>query len=192
MLHGSEEECGWHRERSWPHCVRRWSTGAAAVSVPAKFPFLCKSPINIYWMTTYSVTACFLVLMKMLSVQDHQYMVKLWAEILSGNRIFLFYDSGVLQYSYHYYCFIIEEYPSNTEMKFQPTFFVCANIRIKLTFYFCHHHHRDHLLVFASYWHSGDFSLTSFILTIEDFFFLRQVAVWFPLPLFWEVWPGWP
>ena len=102
-------------------------------------------------MNTCSVTACFLVLMKMLSVQDHQYMVKLWAEILSGNRIFLFYDSGVLQYSYHYYCFIIEEYPSNTEMKFQPTFFVCANIRIKLTFYFCHHHHRDHLLVFASY-----------------------------------------
>ena len=111
-------------------------------------------------------------------------MVKLWAEILSGNRIFLFYDRGILWYSYYYYCFIIEEYPSNTEMKFQPTFFVCANIRIKLTFYFCHHHHRDHLLVFASYWHSGDFGLTSFILTIEDFFFLRWVAVWFPLAFF--------
>ena len=87
--------------------------------------------------------------------------------------LLLFYNRGISLYS-------------NTEMKFQPTcyFFVCANIRIKLTFYFCHHHHRDHLLVFASYWHSGDFGLTSFILTIEDFFFLRWVAVWFPLAFF--------
>ena len=125
MLHGSEEERGWQRERSWPHCVRRWSTGAAAVSVPAKFLLLSKSPINIYWMNTYSVTACFLVLMKMLPVQDHQYMVKLWAEILSGNRIFLFYDRGILQYFYHYYCFIIEEYPSILTQKLSLTHIFC-------------------------------------------------------------------
>ena len=52
-------------------------------------------------------------------------MVKLWAEILSGDRIFLFYDRGILQYSYYYYCFIIEEYPSILTQKwsFNPHFF---------------------------------------------------------------------
>ena len=76
-------------------------------------------------------------------------MVKLWAEILSQNRIFLFYNRGILQYSYYYSCFTIEEYPSILTQKwsFNPHFFVCANIRIKLTFYFYHYHHRDHLLV---------------------------------------------
>ena len=52
-------------------------------------------------------------------------MVKLWAEILSGKRIFLFYDRGILQYSYYYYCFIIEAYPSILTQKwsFNPHFF---------------------------------------------------------------------
>ena len=53
---------------------------------------------------------------------------KIMAEILSGDRIFLFYNRGILQYSYYYYCFIIEEYPSNTEMKFQPTFYLSVQI----------------------------------------------------------------
>ena len=56
---------------------------------------------------------------------------------------------GILQYSYYYSCYTIEEYPSILTQKwsFNPHFFVCANIRIKLTFYFYHYHHRDHLLV---------------------------------------------
>ena len=86
-------------------------------------------------------------------------MVKLWAEILSQNRIFLFYNRGIWQYSYYYSCFIIEEYPSILTQKWRlnPHFFVCANIRIKLTFYFYHylyhyHHHHSLVCILLTFW----------------------------------------
>ena len=69
-------------------------------------------------------------------------MVKLWAEILSGDRIFLFYNRGILQYSYYYYCFIIEEYPSILTQKwsFNPYFFFCL----------CKYQNQIHLLFLSS------------------------------------------
>ena len=91
-------------------------------------------------------------------------MVKLWAEILSGDRIFLFYDRGILQYSYYYYCFIIEEYPSILTQKwsFNPHVF-CL----------CKYQNQTHLLFLSS---SSSWSLAS--LYLID---ILETLVWPPL-----------
>ena len=91
-------------------------------------------------------------------------MVKLWAEILSGKRIFLFYDRGILQYSYYNYCFIIEEYPSILTQKwsFNPHFF-CL----------CKYQNQTHLLFLSS---SSLWSLASLY-----FIDILETLVWPPL-----------
>ena len=90
-------------------------------------------------------------------------MVKLWAEILSEDRIFLFYNRGLLQYSYYYYCFIIEEYPSILTQKwsFNPHFF-CL----------CKYQNQTHLLFLSS----SSWSLAS--LYLID---ILETLVWPPL-----------
>ena len=93
-------------------------------------------------------------------------MVKLWAEILSGNRIFLFYNRRILQYSYYYYCFIIEEYSSILTQKwsFNPhVFFFCL----------CKYQNQTHLLFLSS---SSSWSLAS--LYLID---ILETLVWPPL-----------
>ena len=91
-------------------------------------------------------------------------MVKLWAEILSGKRIFLFYDRGILQYSYYNYCFIIEEYPSILTQKwsFNPHVF-CL----------CKYQNQTHLLFLSS---SSLWSLAK--LYLID---ILETLVWLPL-----------
>ena len=93
-------------------------------------------------------------------------MVKLWAEILSEDRIFLFYNRGILQYSYYYYCFIIEEYPSILTQKwsFNPRFFF---------FCLCKYQSQIHLLFLSS---SSSWSLAS--LYLID---ILETLVWPPL-----------
>ena len=94
-------------------------------------------------------------------------MVKLWAEILSQNRIFLFYNRGIWQYSYYYSCFIIEEYPSILTQKwsFNPHFF-CL----------CKYQNQTHLLFL-----SLSLSLSSSSLASLYLIDILETLVWPPL-----------
>lgn len=184
MLHGSGWRV-WLTQRQILATLWDGQQGQLSVCLPSSH-FSARVQIFID-LTTCSVTAC---------SSANEYVISpgssLDGKIMCWNivrgQIFLFYNRGILHYSYYYYCFIIEEYPSILTQKwsFNPRFFFFVYSK------YCESN-SSLFLSSSSSWSLASLYLIDILETLvwpplssllRTFFFLRWVAVWFPLAFF--------